>query len=388
LPGSEGEDVVVLSPFEVTTSTDRGYYAANTMAGSRLRINSQVVATSEQMGDIESGPTGNTNAPAAAVAPANESESPAVRTPPVATPTNITLQHWDAKAGYLDRLRRAAPENRYSIYREERADHLLQPGFFLDVAEFFFQEKESALALRILSNLAELQLDDPALLRVLAHRLVQADRPELALPLFEQVLKMRPEEPQSRRDLALVCTALKQHQRAVDLLWEVVAQAWDGRFPEIEMIALGELNSIVATCGEKLDLSRIDARFLKNLPVGLRVILTWDTDACDIDLWVNDPNGEQAIYSHPRTVQGGRMSRDFTGGYGPEEFLLRNPKPGKYGIKINYYGDRRQSALGPVTAQIRLITGFGTAAEKEQRLTLRLSEKQETMPVGEIQIGE
>jgi hypothetical protein len=302
--------------------------------------------------------------------------------------STIRLRRWEAKAGYLDRLHRAEATERYSVYLEERIDHLNQPGFFLDVADFFFEAKDPEIALRILSNLAELQLDDPALLRALAHRLAQAGRPNLARPLFERVLTLRPEEPQSRRDLALICAALKHYQRAVDLLWEVVDRPWDDRFPEIEMIALGELNAIVATCGEKLDLSRIDSRFRRNLPVGLRVILTWDTDDCDIDLWVDDPNGEQAIYNHPRTLQGGRMSRDFTGGYGPEEFLLRDPKPGKYTVRINYYGDRRQTAIGPVTAQVRLITGFGTPAEKEQRLTLRLSESKETSEVGTIEIGD
>ena len=118
------------------------------------------------------------------------------------------------------------------------------------------------------------------------------------------------------------------------------------------------------------------------------MILTWDTNDCDIDLWVNDPNGEQAIYNHPRTTQGGRMSRDFTGGYGPEEFLLRNPKPGKYTVQINYFGDRRQTAIGPVTAQIRLITGFGTNAQSEKLLTMRLSEEKENLEVGEFVIGE
>ena len=218
--------------------------------------------------------------------------------------------------------------------------------------------------MRILSNLAELQLDDPALLRVLAHRLVQAGRPELARPLFERVLVLRPEEPQSRRDLALVCAALKQYQRAVDLLWEVVDRPWDASFPEIEVIALGEMNAILATCGEPLDLSRIDRRFRRNLPVGLRVILTWDADACDIDLWVDDPNGEQAIYSHPRTFQGGRMSRDFTAGYGPEEFLLRDPKPGNTTCGSTITAITGRHRLDRVTAQIRLITGFGTPAEK------------------------
>ncbi len=397
LPESLDDEVIVLSPFMVEASTDNGYRASNTLAGTRLRtelsdIGSSIsVVTNQSMNDTRTTHNSATQTDTATTdtegTNGNVSGHSLEESAGESEGSPITLQHWEADAGYLDRLRKAAPETRYSIYREERSAHLSQPGFYLDVADFFFKVDEPELAHRILSNLAELQLDDPALLRVLAHRLVQADRPDLAQPLFERVLTLRPEEPQSRRDLALVCSALKQNQRAVDLLWEIVTQAWDGRFPEIELIALGELNAIVATCGEKLDLSQIDRRFLKNLSAGLRVILTWDADACDIDLWVDDPIGEQAIYSHPRTIQGGRMSRDFTGGYGPEEFLLRDPMPGKYSIRINYYGDRRQTALGPVTAQIRLITGFGTAAEKEQRLTVQLSEKQETLEVGTIQIG-
>jgi uncharacterized protein YfaP (DUF2135 family) len=158
------------------------------------------------------------------------------------------------------------------------------------------------------------------------------------------------------------------------------------RFPEIELIAIAELNAIVATCNQPLDLSRIDPRFHTNLPVGLRVVLTWDTDACDIDLWVEDPDGERAVYSNPRTYQGGRLSRDYTAGYGPEEFLLRDPKPGRYVVRINYFGDSRQTALGPVTAQVRLITGFGTPVEAEKRLTVRLVEQQKDLLVGAIDI--
>jgi uncharacterized protein YfaP (DUF2135 family) len=94
-----------------------------------------------------------------------------------------------------------------------------------------------------------------------------------------------------------------------------------------------------------------------------------------------------AIYNHPRTYQGGRMSRDFTGGYGPEEFMLRDPKAGTYSVKINYYGDSRQTALGPVTVQVRLITGFGTPQHKEQRLTVRLTDEKEALDIGSIKIG-
>lgn len=388
LPESLDDEVLVLRPFEVEASLDTGYRASNTLAGTRRRTELRDIGTSLSVVPNQSLNNIRTN------------RNPSTQADPATTETRrthgnfigqsrrkstheseaspITLQQWETDAGYLDRLRKAAPETRYSIYREERSDHLSQPGFYLDVAEFFFTANEPELAHRILSNLAELQLDDPALLRVLAHRLVQADRPDLAQPLFERVLTLRPEEPQSRRGLALACPALKQNQRAVNLLWEIVTQAWGERFAEIELIALGELNAIVARCGEKLDLSQTNPRFRKNLSARLRIILTWAADACNMDLWVDDPRGEQAIYSHPRAIQGGRMSRDFTGGYGPEESLRRDPTPGRYSIRINYYGARRQTALGPVTAQFRLITGFGTATEKEHRVTIRLGEKQGT----------
>lgn len=377
LPESFGDEVVVLTPFVVEAARE-GYAASSMLAGTRVQ-------TRLFHSDTSSSSSGNSRTNASGPED-SEPEDDAVAASK--GPTTISLRPWVAKAGYLNRLRRAGPDKRYSIYLEERSTHLLQPGFFLDAAEFFFEVKEPKLALRVLSNLAELQLDDPALLRVLAHRLVQAGHPELAKPLFERVLVLRPEEPQSHRDLALVCSSVKEHQRAVDLLWEVVTGTWGSRFPAIETIALSELNAIVATCGQKLDLTKMDRRFLKNLPVGLRVVLSWDTDACDIDLWVDDPDGERAIYSHPYTTQGGRMSNDFTAGYGPEEFLIRHPKPGKYTVRINYFGDSRQTTLGPVTAQIRLITDFGTPAQKEKLLTMRLSEKKENLEIGQIQIGE
>ncbi len=298
------------------------------------------------------------------------------------------MQRWQPAAGYLDHLKRSRAEDRYSVYLEERADHRRDAGFYLDMAGAFIEGGDVALGLRILSNLAELQLEDAALLRVLGNRLLQAGRPELALPLFERVLKIRGEEPQSRRDLALACAAVKQHQRAVDLLWEIVEKPWHNRFPGIELLALGELNAIAANCGVSLDLSKIDPRLRRSLPVGLRVVLTWDADNCDIDLWVDDPAGERAIFSNRRTRQGGLLSCDFREGYGPEEFLLRKPRVGKYTVRVNYFGDRRNTALGPVTAQLRIITGYGTPEQKEQRTTVRLADERQTLEIGSVEIAE
>lgn len=301
--------------------------------------------------------------------------------------SDSTLQSWSPQSGYRDRLSRSTPDRRYAVYLEDRPDHQREPGFYLDSADVFLENGEIETGLKILSNLAELEHDHSTLLRVLAYRLLEANRADLAAPILENILALRLEEPQSRRDLARAYAMLGKFQRAVDLLWEVVSKTWDTRFPDIELIALEELNAIVATCNQKLDLSRVDPRLQKNLTLDLRVVLSWDASDCDIDLWVGDPNGQVAKYDFPITRQGGTMSPDFTGGFGPEEFTLRNAKPGTYVVKINYYGDRRQTTLGPVTAEVRLITGFGTPRQQEKRLTLRLKEAQETLDVGAIEIG-
>ncbi len=300
--------------------------------------------------------------------------------------STIRLQKWEPNAAYADRLKRANTAELYRVYLDEAPSYLASTAFYLDAADIFFERGLNDLGIRVLSNLAEMDLENRHILRILGYRLMQANRPALAIPVFKRVLELSPEEPQSYRDLGLAYAADKQPQRAIDSLYDVVVRPWNGRFPEVELIALAELNSIIATTNSKLDTSRIDTRLMKNLPLDLRAVLTWDADNTDIDLWVTAPNGEKAFYGNRMTYQGGRMSLDFTGGYGPEEFSLKSAKPGKYRVQAQYFGDRRQNVTGATTLQMRLTTGFGTRQQRDQIVTLRLKDGKETIMVGEFEI--
>ena len=298
----------------------------------------------------------------------------------------IQLKKWEPDAPYATRMRAAAGDNVYRVYLDERPGYLNSTAFFLDAADILFDKQQPALAVRVLTNLAEMDLENRHILRILGYRLLQARAAALAIPVFRKVLELSPEEPQSYRDLGLALAADRQYQPAIDTLYEVVVKPWHGRFPDVEVITLAELNAVIATSGANLDVSRIDPRLVKNLPLDLRVVLTWDADNTDIDLWVTDPNGEKAFYGHRLTYQGGRMSLDFTGGYGPEEYSLKRAKPGKYKVEAQYYGDRRQAVTGPTTLQVKLATRFGTAEQSEQSITLRLEGRQETVFVGEFEV--
>jgi Ca-activated chloride channel homolog len=298
---------------------------------------------------------------------------------------SIRLQPWESDSPYARRLRAAAPEAIYALYLDERDSHAGSTAFYLDVADLLLRKGRRAEALRVLSNLAELDLENRHILRVLGYRLMQAKDWTRAVEVFREVLRLAEEEPQSHRDLGLALAAAGQRQEAAERLYEVVVRPWDSRFSEIDAVVLNELNAIAAS-DAKLDTGFIDRRLLKNMPLDLRVVLAWDSDNSDMDLWVTDPNGERCYYGHRNTYQGGLISDDFTGGYGPEEFVLKDAKPGKYKVEANFFGDRQQIVTGATTLSLMLSTGWGTARQQNQTVTLRLSGKSETVMVGEFEV--
>lgn len=300
------------------------------------------------------------------------------------TTASIQLTAWQPDAPYLKELKAVTGAERYKQYLELKKEHGKTPSFYLDVSDLFFDSGDTDMGLRILSNIAELELENHALLRILAHRLEQLKKYELAIKVFEQVLQIRKEEPQSYRDLGLCLDKNGEHQKAIDLLYHVVQNVWDSRFPDIEGIALVEINRIVGRNKGLLNLKNIDPELITDLDLDVRIILTWDTDNCDMDLWVTDPVKEKCYYSNKSTRIGGRMSNDFTGGYGPEMFTLKKAMKGKYLVEINYYGTRSQQASGPTTIQMKLITNYGRPNEEVQEITRRLTENKEILDIGTL----
>lgn len=319
---------------------------------------------------------------------------------PAPREATIVLKPWDPQTPYLVALRALPAGAQYPRYLAQRAQFGTAPAFFLDCAHHFRAQGRPDLALRVLSNLAELELENPALLRVLAHQLARTGELDLAAGVFERVVRLRPEEPQSFRDLALVLAqradrdwkaggaaraqSKADYQRALSLLAQVVMQTWD-RFDEIEVIALTELNDILprarrAGAGE----APVDKRLIQQLDLDLRIVMSWDADQTDMDLHVVEPSGEEAYYSNNRTQIGGLVSRDFTRGYGPEVYAIRRAMPGKYVVRTKFFGASAARLAGAVTLQVDIYTHYGRPDQKRRSVTLRLTEEKETFTVAEV----
>jgi len=295
----------------------------------------------------------------------------------------IQLNAWDPQTPYLKVLQYATAGAEYSSYLKLKKEYGSTPAFYIDVADFFSKLGKKDTAVTILSNLAELSIESPQLLRALGNKLQDFKCRSEAVKVFEKVLKLKGEEPQSYRDLGLAYEANGKYQLAINTLYEVVKRDWNNRFPGIELIAMNEINSIIIAHPE-LNYTFIDRRLIKNEPVSIRVSLTWDTDNCDMDLWVTDPNGEKCSYDNTLTRLGGKISTDFTNGYGPEEYMIKKAVNGKYLVQANYFGTRSQTRLAPVNLHLVFITNFGKPNQKKQEVTIRLDTQKDIIDVGKF----
>ena len=300
----------------------------------------------------------------------------------------VALKTWDPKTPYLQALKAAPKPGRFAVYMAAKEKYGGSPAFFLDCADFFIREGDAPLGIQILSNIAEMELDSAPLLRILGHRLEQLGALDLSVLAFTEAKALRPEEPQSWRDLGLVLAkrgSREDLERAVELLYHVVLNEWE-RFDEIELLTLMELNQVIPKArAAGVAKIPVDARLVRPLPVDIRIVMTWDADLTDMDLHVVEPSSEEAYYGHNRTTIGGLVSRDFTQGYGPEEYLLRKAMHGRYIIKTRFYGSRAAKLLGAVTLHVDVYTNYGRRNQKVQSMTLRLTEEKETFVVGEIE---
>ena len=298
--------------------------------------------------------------------------------------SKIALNDYNPDTPYLKVMEYADPAKAVETYYKLKKEYGQTPSFYVDVADYFFKKGDTEQAILVVSNLAELSLEDAQLLRVLAYKLSAYKAYPEAVAINRKVVAIREEEPQSYRDLGLALAQAGEYQQAIETLYKVVENPWDQRFREVQLIVMNEINSIVNT-QKGLRTSFIDKRLLKKEPVDIRVVLTWDTDNSDMDLWVTDPEEERCFYGHRETYLGGIISQDVTGGYGPEEFMLKKAPKGNYKIEVNYYGNRSQKQLLPVSLRITFFTHYGTPQEKKQETTVRLSNQREVIDVGSFE---
>lgn len=300
------------------------------------------------------------------------------------------LKGWNPETPYLKILNSINDINlAYGKYLELRNKYGKSPSFYIDIADYFKEKNELEIAKLILTNVAEIDLSNYELLKALAYKFEEYELWNYAVFVYEEVLRLRPEDIQSYRDLALAYEQTGFYQKSFDLLYSIVngeflEKDFNRRYKGVEVIALQELNRLLKLYKEKINFTHVDENFIINTEVDIKILIDWNHNDTDIDLWVFEPNGDECYYGKNKTKIGGLMSDDMTDGFGPEQYSLKKAIKGNYKIEIDYYSSDQQKISGPTFLKVTTFTNYAKKNERRKVKLVRLKENDETIDLGSL----
>jgi hypothetical protein len=168
----------------------------------------------------------------------------------------------------------------------------------------------------------------------------------IAADNYAKAVAQRPDHLTGHRLLAYALVRQGKHAEAFDAAMAGLAHQYpEGRFEGGTRILREDLGIIAAAWMRHQPGARatVESRLrsagatLATEP-SLRFVLTWETDANDVDFHIHDGKGGHAFYSQRQLASGGELYADVTTGYGPECFAI--PGGGRafpYRLQIHYY---------------------------------------------------
>jgi hypothetical protein len=216
-------------------------------------------------------------------------------------------------------------------------------------------------------------------------------QPAAAVRLFDEVQRNRPFEPHSYRDLARSLEDSGRYGLAA-LQYEIVlAGSWHNRFRDsLKLVTREEYGQMMrqalkqqAVGNELAGYFKERLRQLSDSPAqgDLRVTISWNTDATDVDLWVIEPDGTKCFYQNRKTKNGGELTEDMTRGYGPERYQAKKAVTGEYRVLVHYFAANPNLLGGETHVNVNVTRFAGTPQEVSERHTVILKKKNEQVEV-------
>lgn len=235
---------------------------------------------------------------------------------------------------------------------------------------------QTAKAARVFGSIIDLFPSRADLRRYAGSRLqtLGDDGIDLAIDSFAKAVEQRPDHVSSHRFYAFALARAGKLEEAMDALEAGLSRKYpSGRFQSYDRILRDDLGLLAAAWLKQEPkqkkriydrLKKFDSKMAKE--PSLRFILTWETDANDVDFHIRDKRGGHAYYSSPVLDSGGELYGDVTTGYGPECFAIKGqPQASPYELEIHYY---RRGPMGYGMGQLEVLKhdGHGTLQFEER----------------------
>jgi tetratricopeptide (TPR) repeat protein len=298
--------------------------------------------------------------------------------------TIVIRQAETMRSFYIRFIEKFKDEDPYSAYLALKdlviGSGSADPALYFETAQWFLDNGDRELGLRVLTNIAEAWPDAPELLRMLAYRLEKAGEYRLAEYFLRRAITLQPNQTQQYRSLALLyerdgryAEGLAQYTTMLEInRWGSMRQDLEQELP-----IAGEPSIAATDFARLLDKSISYAQtdpaateapsWARKQEYDIRVVLSWSENASwDIGLAVQEPSGEYASHMNVRTRAGGSLIPDYMD-YGMEEYAIADAAPGRYVISsLNTLEKPRNT--GPILVRALVYLDFGRPGERMEEI--------------------
>jgi len=270
-------------------------------------------------------------------------------------------------------------QDAYDIFLNQRKMHENNPAYYADVFSYFFNWNDKNKTKAILNYILQVEPNNVELLKALAFKLEEAKEYDLASSVYINVLKLRPDDSQSFRDLGLMYAETDKPQGSFDLLSGILIDNLDettsspasNEVISMQQIARKEVNNLLQK-NKSINKESMNSSHSENAKYDLRIVLDWNRENADLDLQVIDPQLEMCFYSYPKTQIGGNLTPDVQTTFGPEEYTLRNARAGDYYVRISY-DNALEKNESPTFIKMTTFKNFGKPNEMKAVKVIRLN---------------
>jgi tetratricopeptide (TPR) repeat protein len=230
-------------------------------------------------------------------------------------------------------------------------------------------QRDYVRAARAYGSLIDLFPSRADLRRMAGERLERLPEAGLALAIdsYRRAVEQRPDHPSGPRLLAYALLRAGEYEAAFMTLDYALQRGHrTDRFEGVERILREDLSLVGAAWlradaaeGDHVQAALSRHGLSPDRAPSLRFVLSWETDANDVDFHVYDGRGGHAYYMLPKLASGGALYADITTGYGPECFAI----PGRaraypYVLQAHYFA-RGPMGYGMGTLQVIEHDGKG-----------------------------
>jgi tetratricopeptide (TPR) repeat protein len=190
---------------------------------------------------------------------------------------------------------------------------------------------------------------------------------DIAVDSYRHALADRPDHPSSHLWLAVALMKEGELAEAMKVLESAHSRNFAARYRDSRRI-FAELLALCAAAQVRKDPQHaaLIRKRIEELGLGVasapsaRFLLTWETDANDVDFHVFDKTGTLAYYSAPvLPARGGELYADVTDGYGPECFEIDAPRQRgdrRYSLFAHYF---RRGPMGAGLGKLEIVEHDG-----------------------------